>query len=198
MTISNNNHYYDQQFSTLQLAEQLIENAEFEACTFTECDFSQAHFKTCRFIECSFKNCNLSLLKWGYSSLEDVSFSDCKLNSVQWGDADWGALSIDAPVSFNSCELSNSSFYDLTLKSLKLIHCFAKNVDFRHANLKQSKFTGTDFRDSEFFHTNLTKCDFVGATEFNIDLNNNVLAGAKFERFEALNLLTSLDIELCD
>ena len=117
---------------------------------------------------------------------------------MQWSNADWGALSIDAPVSFNSCELSNCSFYELTLKSLKLIHCFAKNVDFRHANLKQSTFTGSNFRDSEFFQTTLTECDFVGATEFNIDLNSNALAGAKFERFEALNLLTSLNIELCD
>ena len=74
----------------------------------------------------------------------------------------------------------------------------AKNVDFRHANLKQSTFTGSNFRDSEFFQTTLTECDFVGATEFNIDLNSNALAGAKFERFEALNLLTSLNIELCD
>ncbi|MBH0045460.1 pentapeptide repeat-containing protein [Pseudoalteromonas sp. NZS11_1] len=198
MLLSNNNQYFDEQFDALQYAEQLTENSEFEECIFIDCDFSDGQFKNCRFIECSFKNCNLSSLKWNYSSLENVSFSHCKLNSLQWADVDWPALSINAPVSFNYCELSNSSFFELTLKALKLTHCFAKNVDFRHADLSGSIFTGTDFRDSEFFQTNVTKCDFVGATAFNIDLNNNMLANAKFDRFEALNLLTSLNIELCD
>ena len=134
MPISNNSYYCDQQFSALHLAKHTLQNTEFEACTFINCDLSQGQFKTCRFIECSFEHCNLSSIEWGYSSLENVSFSHCKLNSVQWSNADWGALSIDAPVSFNSCELSNCSFYELTLKSLKLI----KNIDILDRYVKEN------------------------------------------------------------
>ena len=148
MSIENNNHYFDQQFTALALTEQVFENIEFEDCTFTDCDFSNGQFKHCRFIECSFKKCNLASLKWGYSSLENVDFSHCKLNSIQWSDINWPQLSVNAAVSFSHCELSHSSFFELTLKALKLTDCFAKNVDFRHANLAKSKFSGTDFRDS--------------------------------------------------
>jgi uncharacterized protein YjbI with pentapeptide repeats len=76
--------------------------------------------------------------------------------------------------------------------------CFAKDVDFRHANLTQSNFSDTDFRYSLFHNTNLNKANFVGASQFNIDITSNDVSNAKFERLEALNLLAGLDIELVD
>lgn len=79
-----------------------------------------------------------------------------------------------------------------------MTNCFAKDVDFRHANLAQSNFSDTDFRDSLFHQTNLSKANFVGATQFNIDVTNNDVSNAKFERFAALTLLNGLGIKLVD
>lgn len=190
--------YYDQQFSKCVASTQHFSDIEFEQCQFIECDFSHSQFSNCRFIECEFINCNLSDLNWGYSSLEEVSFVDCKLTSIQWAQVNWPQLALTAPLSFKDCQLSHSSFYELALKGLTMVDCFAKDVDFRHANLTASDFSGTDFRDSLFQQTNLSRANFVGATQFNIDIKNNHVSGAKFERFEALNLLTGLDIELVD
>ncbi len=76
--------------------------------------------------------------------------------------------------------------------------CFAKDVDFSHANLAQSDFRGTDFKESVFNQTNLSHSNFVGAMRFDIDITNNNLSRAKFERFAALSLLSGLDIDLVD
>lgn len=192
------NDYYQQQFSKCNAQSECFSGIEFEQCQFIECDFSQSQFSNCRFIECEFINCNLSDLNWGYSALEEVSFCDCKLNSIQWAQVNWPQLAITSSVSFKRCQLSHSSFYELDLKALTMTDCFAKDVDFRHANLAGSDFSNTNFRDSLFQQTNLNKVNFVGATHFNIDVKNNNVDKAKFERFEALNLLSGLGVELVD
>lgn len=115
-----------------------------------------------------------------------------------WGQVNWPQLALTSPVSFKQCELSHSSFFELQLKALIMTNCFAKDVDFRHANLAQSNFSDTDFRDSLFHQTNLSKANFVGATQFNIDVTNNDVSNAKFERFAALTLLNGLGIKLVD
>ncbi|NMM40440.1 pentapeptide repeat-containing protein [Pseudoalteromonas arctica] len=192
------NDYYEHEFFKVKATAQRFSDIEFEQCQFIECDFSHSQFSNCRFIDCEFINCNLCDLSWNYSSLEEVSFKGCKLNSIVWGQVNWPQLALTAPVSFKDCELSHSSFFELSLKALTMTDCFAKDVDFRHANLGKSQFIGTDFRDSVFHQTNLSNANFVGATQFNIDIKNNDVSGAKFERFEALNLLSGLDIELVD
>lgn len=192
------NDYYEHEFLNAKATAQRFSEIEFEQCQFIECDFSNSQFSNCRFIDCEFVNCNLSDLSWNYSSLEEVIFKGCKLNSIVWGQVNWPQLALTAPVSFKDCELSHSSFFELQLKALTMSDCFAKDVDFRHANLAKSQFTGTDFRDSVFHQTNLSNANFVGATQFNIDIKNNDVSGAKFERLEALNLLAGLDIELVD
>ena len=192
------NDYYEHEFLNAKATAQRFSEIEFEQCQFIECDFSNSQFSNCRFIDCEFVNCNLSDLSWNYSSLEEVIFKGCKLNSIVWGQVNWPQLALTAPVSFKDCELSHSSFFELQLKALTMTDCFAKDVDFRHANLAKSQFIGTDFRDSVFHQTNLSNANFVGATQFNIDIKNNDVSGAKFERLEALNLLAGLDIELVD
>jgi len=192
------NDYYEHEFFKVTATAQRFSGIEFEQCQFIECDFSHSQFSNCRFIDCEFINCNLSDLSWNYSSLEGVDFKGCKLNSIVWGQVNWPQLALTAPVSFKDCELSHSSFFELQLKALTMTSCFAKDVDFRHANLAQSNFSDTDFRDSLFHQTNLRKANFVGATQFNIDITSNDVSNAKFERLEALNLLTGLDIELVD
>lgn len=192
------NDYYDQQFANSTATAQRFSEIEFEQCQFIDCDLRQSQFSSCRFIDCEFINCNLSDLNWHYSSLEEVSFKGCRLNSIVWGQVNWPLLALTASVSFQDCQLSHSSFFELVLKGLTMVDCFAKDVDFRHANLAASDFSGTDFRDSLFHQTNLSHANFVGATQFTIDIKNNDVSSAKFERFAALNLLAGLDIELVD
>tara|TARA_B100002049_G_scaffold102151_1_gene75398 strand:- start:288 stop:878 length:591 start_codon:yes stop_codon:yes gene_type:complete len=195
--IKSHSLYFEQTFE-VNLAGQTFSHCEFEQCEFIDCDFSCSQFENCRFIECEFKNCNLAALGLRYTSLEEASFKECKLTSVRFTDVDWPLLASRAPVSFVGCELSHSSFFELSLKALKMRSCFAKDVDFRHADLTSADFTDTDFRDSLFQQTNLSNANFIGASHFTIDITANNISKAKFERYAALDLLAGLDIELVD
>ncbi len=68
--------------------------------------------------------------------------------------------------------------------------CSAKDADFRESNLRSSDLRSTDFKGALFHQTQLGGADFTDATHMAIDV--------KFNRHEALNLLSSLDIELVD
>ncbi len=56
----------------------------------------------------------------------------------------------------------------------------------------------TDFTDAAFLNTNLSKVDFTYAEKFNIDIKNNILEGAKFNRYEAVRLLSGFGIDFVD
>lgn len=54
------------------------------------------------------------------------------------------------------------------------------------------------FNGSLFNKTILNRADFTDAVNYQINILQNEVTKAKFSRFEALNLLHSLDIELVD
>ena len=56
----------------------------------------------------------------------------------------------------------------------------------------------TDFAGSLFNEINLAGADFTEASNCDIDVLNNGIRKAKFTRYEALDLLDSLGIELID
>ena len=190
--------YFEQSFDTLDIAEQGLDGVEFEQCVFYRCNFSKVNFSRCKFIECRFVECNLSLARLGFSVFDSAEFDECKLLGIDWTQVQWPQFSSGIPVSFNQCILDSGSFMGQQLKLMKMQHCRAHDVDFREANLSQAEMHGSSFSHSLFHRTNLTKANFTDATGFHIDLNNNLIKGAIFSRFEALTLLESLGIELVD
>jgi uncharacterized protein YjbI with pentapeptide repeats len=77
-----------------------------------------------------------------------------------------------------------------------MVECVAKGVDFADADLSQADCGHTDFGESRFLHTDLTEADFVGATNYAIAPNLNVLKRTKFSLPEAMSLLYGLEIIL--
>ena len=71
-------------------------------------------------------------------------------------------------------------------------------MDFREGSFCEADFRSTDFANSLFKETDLTGADFTGAVNYRIDVNYNKISRAKFSRYEAVNLLESLGIELVD
>jgi len=86
----------------------------------------------------------------------------------------------------------------LSLSDLVIEECKAHNVDFREGDFSNGNFTYSDLTGSLFSNTKLLKADFTEAVNYDIDIFNNVLKQAKFTRFEAVNLLSALEIELVD
>ena len=187
-----------QSFTGLDEASQVFEGIEFDACTFKECNFSETTFSKCKFIECHFEKCNLSNSKLDYSKFSDVSFIECKLVGVDWTKLAWPGLTLPSPIKFYKCILNDSSFYGLSLEEIIIEECKVHDVDFREGDFSKANFSHTDLSNSLFIASNLSGADFTDALNYNIDINLNKIQGAKFSRYEAINLLYSLDIELVD
>ena len=200
MTIFNaeENEYYSQRFEGLNLSGQQLDGKEFEACTFLECDLSEATLNRCNFIDCHFIKCNLSVVKINYSKFTDVIFDECKVIGIDWSNASWSNFVVNSPLTFNQCILNDSSFFGLSLQELILQECKAHTVDFREGDFSEANFSHTDFTGSLFNKTNLRAADFCEASNYDIDITRNKIKQAKFSRFEAINLLNSLEIELFD
>jgi uncharacterized protein YjbI with pentapeptide repeats len=99
---------------------------------------------------------------------------------------------------FQRCILNDSSFFGLTLNELNLDEFKLHDADFREGNFDNSSMRYCDFSHSLFMQTSLQHVDFSESVGYAIDVLNNRITGAKFSRFEALNLLDSLGIELVD
>ena len=190
--------YFSQNFNELDLSNKVLDSIEFEDCTFKECNFSDATFKQCKFIDCSFIKCNLSLVKMAYCTFTDVTFESCKVIGIDWTKASWPNLALFSPIKFHQCILNDSSFFGLNLQEIVIEECKAHHVDFRDADFTQASFNGTDLSECLFNKTNLSGVNFVDAVNYQIDIYNNNINKAKFSRYEAVNLLESLDIDLVD
>ncbi|MEP4890726.1 MAG: pentapeptide repeat-containing protein [Aliiglaciecola sp.] len=198
VNFNQNNEYWSETFTELDLSDEEVSGKEFEGCSFDKCNFSNSAFNRCVFIDCEFTDCNLSNIKIDFSTFSDVSFRDSKLIGIDWTKAAWSELIYNSPVSFHTSILNHSSFYGLCLHDLVLQGCKAISVDFREADFSHANFTFTDLQGSLFDNTNLTAVDFSDATDYHIDIHRNTLKNAKFSRFEAVRLLESLDIQLVD
>lgn len=185
--------FYKQKFVELQLSEETIEAKEFENCTFSRCAFIEVVFARCRFLDCVFDGCTLSAVQVPNSSFPGARFIRSKVIGVDWSKAratSFGALE------FIECELNYSSFAQVAVKKLKLKQCRCREVDFVEADLTDGDFEGTDFELSRFFKTNLTNANFRKASNYSIDVRNNIIKKAQFSLPEAIALLRSLDILL--
>lgn len=190
--------YYLKTFTALALADARLDGIEFESCTFVDCDLSSATLRRCRFIDCSFQGSTLNHAQMSSTRFTSTVFERCRLVGINWTAVDWSRLTRDAQVGFRDCVLNESSFFGLALDALVLQSCKAHAVDFREARLRAADLTFSDFSSALFGRTDLSEADFSEATNYDIDVLNNVVRHAKFSRFEAVRLLQGLDIEVVD
>jgi len=117
---------------------------------------------------------------------------------IDWTQANWSELALSAPIKFYQCIINDCSFFGLDISGIVIAECKAHDVDFREGDFSQANFTDSDFSNSLFLKTNLSRADFTDAVHYNIDVYLNEIKQAKFSRFEAVNLLSSLDVVLVD
>lgn len=185
----------EKKFEKLNFGENLV-SKHFFGCEFIKCNFAEREINRCKFTDCVFIECNLSAIRVTLSSFTNVDFEKSKIIGVNWAYARWPEFKLDSPLSFYHCDISDSSFFELSLPYFILESCKANNVDFRNANLENSSLTYSDFSGSDFVNTKLNKADFTGSENYNIDVFKNEIKNAKFSLPDALALLDSLDIEI--
>lgn len=190
--------HYQEHFKDLKLPNTTIASKVFEECDFTHCSFNGSRFEGCKFIDCTFRSCDLSNLAIARSKFLTVLFEESKIIGVDWNKAEWPKFSGPGLLAFRKSVISDSSFFGMKLPELMLEECKAHSVDFRGGNFSRANFTYSDFAGSMFGNTKLSDTDFREATNYDIDIRENRLDGAKFTRFEAIRLLNGLGFELFD
>jgi len=183
-------------FEKLDMPEQMLEGYRFDQCKFSKCNFNEATFKQCQFIDCEFLHCNLSLIKVNQSSFLNAVFEDSKVIGVNWSYGQWPQVKLPSPIHFHRCDISLSSFFELSLAEITIEDCKAHEVDFREADLSQANLAYTDFLGSQFVRTKLISADFTEAVNYNIDIELNDIRKATFSFPEAISLLNSLEINI--
>lgn len=188
--------FYDIKFSDLSLENEVLQEKIFENCQFESSKFNAAEFLNCKFIDCEFKNCDLSSVKVVNSTFNEVVFEDSKLIGINWTQAKWPQVSLMSPIKFYKCNLSHSSFYELSLKEIVIEECKANDVDFRFGDFAYASFIMSDFLGSHFVKTKLNHADFTEAMNYNINPVENDISKAIFSIPEVVNLLDCFDIKI--
>ncbi len=167
-----------------------LEEAEYENCTFKQCDLSNQDLSGYKFIDCRFNNCNLSMTKLNKTTLQDVKFIECKLSGTKFETCNPFSLSF----SFEGCQLNHSSFYQLTIPKTNFTNSVMIEADFTEANLGSANFSNCNLSGAIFDRTNLDKADFRTSVAFSIHPLNNKIKKARFSSDNLMGLLHSFDI----
>lgn len=169
-----------------------LEKAEYEYCTFMNCDFSNSNLSGFKFMECEFEGCNFSNAKIVGTGFKQVLFRASKLMGLQFDKCD----PFNLEFTFDNCMLDHSIFYQLKIKKTHFTQCRMVSVDFSEADLTMSSFDNCDLSGALFDNTNLEQSDFRTAQNFGINPQYTRLAGAKFAKENLVGLLHHLKLKI--
>lgn len=182
----------DKTFNEVNYAGQVIRGTEFNNCHFKKCDLTDGEFTLCKFIDCVFEDCNLSMIKWGRSTLNNTTFKSCKLLGINF------SLCEDFLFSprFEACMLDYSSFMSKKMPKTTFNRCSLKEVTFTQAILTGSAFDECDLTGTVFSGTDLTSVNFSTAFNYTIDPELNKLSKAIFTSSGLQGLLYKYNIKV--
>ena len=181
----------DEQFTSINFSQDGDVADRYERCFFSNCSFQNVELEKVQFYECQFEKCNLSMIQTQDMTFKFNQLSRCKILAVDW------TLSKDFHEnSFKDCLLESVNFSLLKLDHMSFAGSKLHHVEFSESSLKEANFENCDLKGSQFFQTDLRKANFTGASNYQIDVQNNKVNKAKFTLPEAINLLHSLDIQL--
>jgi fluoroquinolone resistance protein len=180
------------EFNGKDFVQSKLKFADYEYCTFINCNFSNLDLSDISFTECEFEGCNLSNVQLNNTTLRETKFKSCKMLGVQFDKCNTMLFSID----FDTCQLNLSSFFKLGLKNTKFIDSSLKEVDFTESDLANMNFVNCDLSGAFFENTILRKADIRTAYNYSIDPELNQIVKAKFSLSEVKGLLDKFDIEI--
>jgi fluoroquinolone resistance protein len=97
---------------------------------------------------------------------------------------------------FDDCRFQECNFSEMRFEDCRFTGCVLEGCNLSVCRVDRSRFS--DFRGCLFIRTDLSGADFTDAIDYDIDVNLNVIRGARFSRQEAVRLLEHLGIELVD
>lgn len=184
------NYIENQDFNKIDFTKNLVKKGEYECCAFIDCNFSNLNLNQIIFSGCTFVNCNLSLVSLVDTSLQNIQFTNCKMIGINFEKCNQFGFE----VTFETCNLSHSIFYQVNLKTSLFKNSQLHQVDFTNSNLKKVIFKNCDLKNASFQNSKLEQADFRTAKNFIIDPESNSLQKAKFSKENVIGLLTKYKI----
>lgn len=180
----------DKTFKNQDYTKTGLPKAEYDNCSFIDCNFEDSYLSTINFLECEFINCNLTNTKLKETTFKDVVFTDCKMIGMPFYECN-GFLFL---VSFKNCNLNLAAFTYMKITATSFIECSLQQVDFTKADLSKSNFSDCNLKGAVFENTILEASDFRTAHNFSFNPNNNKMKGAKFSESNIIGLLNDYKI----
>lgn len=184
--------YYDEIISEYEYHDDITFKV-FDDCSFNACNFEYAVFKHCKFKHCKFMNCKLSFIELNSTYFLNIDFVNCVIVGVNWASAE---INLHQNLKFLNCDISKSSFLGLSLRSISITKCIAREADFRDCDLSKANLTECNFQNALFCNTNLIEADLINSINYYINVFDNKIKDAEFSLPEALSLLTSMGIKI--
>ena len=183
----------EQVFTAKCIEENTFEIAQYEMCTFNNVDFKGISLSEVKLVECEFVDCDLSMVSITGSLLQDVKFTRCKMLGLLFETVKPFLFQ----VSFDQCNIENTSFAGINIENTNFNQCKMVGVDFSNSNLSQVVFNQCDMNRAIFQNTKLLKTDLRTAQNFSIDPRVNQLskAIASANNLDGFLRNTGLDIQ---
>lgn len=185
-------YFFEEKYEHVKFDVRSLPPAEYEQCSFSRCDLSNANLNRYKFIDCTFEDCNLSMVSLAGTVMNNVQMRGCKLLGIQWSGCDKFMFSM----LFKECLLANASFYNFNIKKTIFDQCDLKEVDFSAADMSECALIHCDLHQAIFDQTNLSKADLRTAYNYSIDPNGNRLKGAIFSSDNIQGLLDVFQIKI--
>lgn len=180
----------DKDFEQIDYTQKPLAEADYDNCSFINCNFSGTDLSRINFTECTFIDCNLSMAKLGNTVFNDTKFKGCKMLGLHFEDCNQFLIT----VSFEGCNLNLSSFYKVNLKKTIFKNTSLNEVDFTETNLTNVLFDNCDLMSATFVEAILEKADLRTAYNYVIDPEVNRIKKARFSSNGLAGLLNKYDI----
>lgn len=180
----------DKTFKNKDFSKTGLPKAEYDNCSFIDCNFEDSYLSTISFLECTFIDCNLTNTKLKETTFKDVSFDDCKMIGMPFYECSTFLLAFN----FNNCNLDLAAFTNLKISSTVFNNCSLQQTDFTDSDVSKVKFENCNLKNVVFENTILESTDFRTAVNFSFNPNNNKMKGAKFSKSNIMGLLSSHQI----
>ncbi len=182
----------EKEFKGLDYSNKQLDNADYESCLFSACNFAGVDLSNVSFTDCEFVDCDLSSAKILHTSFKEVTFTTCKLLGLHFDHCNTFLLAMH----FSGCQVDLSSFYKLPLKKIVFSQCSLKEVDFVETDLTEAKFLDCDLSGAVFENSVLKKADLRTANGYIIDPELNSIEKMRVSSADLAGLLSKHDLRI--
>ena len=180
----------DKVFQELDYNVVIFERDHYDNCRFENCSFNKVDISKAIFTDCIFVDCDLSGTLTADTGWRNVHFQNCKLLGVSFEYSNPLMLEM----TFEECNLSMSTFYQLPIKGTTFNRCDLSEVDFTESDASEVVFNESNLKGATFDRTKLIQADFRMAYNFRISPENNQIQKARFTSQNLSGLLMDFNI----